>query len=113
MEKEAKIRKMLGNRFHLSVSCEGDKLEIKKWKLFRKYENGDPIYYSKDNQAIMTSETHTEEDLYKFSKLHQKYDLYKVNRKVRTIILFIMVVLAIINMFINSNVISTIVLTSN
>jgi len=59
----------------------------------------------------MTSETHTEEDLYKFAKSHKKYDLYKINKKERTLILSIMVVLVIINMFINSNTISTIVLT--
>lgn len=111
MEKEGKIRKMLGKRFHLSVSLEGEKLETTKWKLFRKYENGDPIYYSKDNKAIMTSETHTEEDLYKFAKSHKKYDLYETNKKERILILSIMIVLATINMFINLNTISIIVLT--
>ena len=113
MKNEAKIRKLLGKRFHLSVSYDGKNLEITEWKLFKKYENGDPVYYSNDNKAIMTSDTHTEEELYKFAKSHQKYDLYKVNRTTRTVLLSIVLIMAILNIFIISKTISTIVLTTD
>lgn len=69
LKKEKKIRKLLDyKKYHLCTSSNGE------WSLFRKYEDWD-LYMSKENKAIMTNETHTEEDLLKFVKKHRKYDM--------------------------------------
>lgn len=69
LKEEKKIRKLLDyKRYHLHTTSEGE------WQLFKKYEDLD-TYYSKKNKAIMTNETHTEEDLLKFAKEHKKYSL--------------------------------------
>ena len=111
LNKEKEIRKLLGNRYHLYVGMEEDKIE---WRLFKRYENGDNIYYSADNKAIMTSETHTEEELYQFAKSHRKIDLHKSNLKLRMIIFVIIFILCFINFFVKDNfIIDTIVFTAD
>lgn len=111
LNKEKEIRKLLGNRYHLYVSWEENKIE---WKLYKKYENGDIIYFSDDNKAIMTSETHTEEDLYKFAKSHHKIDLHNSNRKLRGIIFVIVFTLCFIKFFVKDNfIIDTIIYTAD
>ena len=111
MEKMNKIRKLLGRRFHLSTEYGGENCELMQWKLFKNYENGDPIYWSDDNKAIMSSGTHTIDDLYKFAKSHKKYDVERFILRMNTIILLIMVLVSFANIFINSVIIRTIVLT--
>lgn len=110
MNKEKEIRKLIGDRYHLYVGYSPDKTE---WKLFKKYENGDSIYYSDDNKAIMTSETHTEEDLYKFAKSHHKIDFYKSNCKLRNVLLAMVVIISITNIFIGLRTLNIIVLTAD
>lgn len=95
MNKEKEIRKMLGKEYHLNV--EDVPFEKTKWRLYRKYENGDPIYWSKDNEAIMTDETHTEEELYEYAKKHKRVDGEKLTRVIRLIILYSFLILAVIN----------------
>ena len=114
------IRRLLGRKYHLSVECgidvecgANERIEITKWALFKNYENADPIYWSNDNKAIMKSETHSLEDLYKFAKSHKRYDVEKCVSKMNIIIFGILFVVSIANVFINSVVIRTIILTSD
>ena len=78
MKNEYKIRKWLGNKYHLYVSLSGNKLENTEWKLFRKY----PGYLKDGSKAIMTSETHSEKELYKFAKKHRYFNPEKVILKI-------------------------------
>lgn len=111
LNKQGEIRKLLGDRYHLHVSWEEDKIE---WTLYKKYENGDNIYYSADNKAIMTSETHTEKELYQFAKSHHKIDLHNSNRKLRLMIFVIVFILCFINFFVKDNfIIDTIIFTAD
>lgn len=109
MKKINKIRKMLGDRYHLSVESDG--VEITGWVLFKNYTNGDPIYWSKDNRSIMRSEENTLEDLYKFAKTHQKLDLDKVILRVSLWILTVALIICIINFYFHSNILRTIIWT--
>lgn len=109
MKKINKIRKMLGDRYHLSVESNG--VEIINWVLFKNYSNGDPIYWSKDNRSIMRSEENTLEDLYKFAKTHQKLDLDKVILRVSLWILTVALIICIINFYFHSNILRTIIWT--
>ena len=93
MKKEAKIRSMLGKNFHLGIINE------KEWNLFRKYKDWD-IYISKENEAIMTSKTHTEKELYKFAKKNRKYDIESVNNSINIIVAWLCCLVLIINAFI-------------
>lgn len=93
MKKETKIRKMLGNDYHLSIvgnNC---------WKLFRKYKDWD-LYISEENETIMTSETHTEKELYKFAKKNRKYDIENANNSINIIVAWLCCIVIIINVFI-------------
>ena len=111
LNKEKKIRELLRGRYHLYSEFSQGK---KKWRLYKKYENCDPIYYSEDNEAIMTSETHTEEELYQFAKSHHKIDIHESNRKLRMIIFVIVFILCFINFFVKDNyIIDTIVFTAD
>lgn len=100
MNKEKEIRKLLSKRYHLCVSWEND---IITWKLFKQYENGDPIYYSNDNKPIMTSETHTPEQLYKFAKIHHKIDEHLFLNKMNVNVSFIVMILIITNIIFFKN----------
>lgn len=53
LKKEKKIRKLLGNQFHLCVDNYGN------WKLFRKYDNS-KLYFSAENIDIMNSNNNSE-----------------------------------------------------
>ena len=112
MEKEFKIRKILGNKYHLSTEYGGENCELTKWVLFKKYENGDPIYWSADNKPIMSSDTHTLDELYEYAKKHKKINFELFYSKLRTYFAFIICIIAIANIFINSTTLRTIVLTS-
>lgn len=105
--KEKEIRKLLGNRYHLGVTYDG---KITTWSLFKKYENGDLIYYSNDNKAIMTSETHTVEELYEFAKKHHKIDEHFFMSRLNITIACINIILIIINIiFLKSDIIRGII----
>lgn len=98
MNKENQIRKLLGNRYHLGVEYDGSK--VLKWSLYKKYKDLN-IYFSKENQPIMTSETNTEEELYNFAKLHYKKDYNKQGSKIIGISLIVVWIVSIINIFFN------------
>lgn len=70
-----KARRLLDyKKYHL---CEEYNGIDSKWKLFEKYET----WMDDGSKPIMTSETHTEEDLIKFAKEHRTYkfvDICKV-----------------------------------
>lgn len=98
-----KIRKMLGKNYHLSVSSKGE------WLLFRKYDDWDK-YISPNNKAIMTSKTTTEDELLKFAKEHKRYDELEIRCTVRSLILFVAVILSFMNCWLSSELIRGIVL---
>ena len=112
IKKEHEIRKLLGNRYHLHVvfSPKGEDIE---WQLFKRYENGDNIYYSSDNKPLMTSETHSLDELYEFAKKHHKVDLYRESFKVKQTMLIILLILGIVNIFLSIDEISIITLTGD
>lgn len=95
MEKEKKIREWLGDRYHLCIEHLGKgKYD---WYLYKKYENCDPVMFSKANQPIMTSKNNTEEQLYNFAKAHHKISYEKSNRDFRTFMIYGILALSIIN----------------
>lgn len=102
LKNERKIRKMLGKNYHLSVSSDG------KWSLFRKYDDWDK-YISPNNKAIMTSKTNTEDELLKFAEDHKRYDESKIRCIVRSLILFVAVILSFMNCWLSSELIFGIV----
>ena len=94
MKKEAKIREMLGDDYHLfNNNSKGE------WKLFRQYKDFD-LYFCEENKPIMTSETHTEEELYKFAKKNRKYDIENANNSINIIVAWLCCIVLIINFFI-------------
>lgn len=97
-KKELKIRKLLGYEdYHLY--SEND---FENWKLFKKYKNFER-YISNENKPIMTSETHTIDDLYKFAKKHHKIDESKGTSTTLITIAFINLFIAIVNLFLKIN----------
>lgn len=115
-----KIRKMLGNRYHLSVevgtakpTITGEKVEITKWVLYRNYENGDPIYWSDDNKPIMRSEENTIAELYDFAKSHQRPDLGKTILKSNFWILTVVLVICFANFYLKSDILRGVVITAD
>lgn len=103
LKKEKKIRKLLGERFHLHVDNHGN------WKLFRKY-NDLEIYFSNENTEIMNSEDNSEKELLKFAKKNRKYNVEKSITNITSVILWLAAGLAFINIFISSEVIRGFVL---
>ena len=101
MKNEDKIRKWLGNRYHLNVELTflEDKTSIEKWKLFKVYEG----WMHDNSDAIMTSETHTEEELFKFAKEHRRYDLSIVGSKAMSVVAFFNLILVFLNIWFRTN----------
>jgi len=98
LKKEKKIRKLLGERFHLCVDNYGN------WKLFRKYDNS-KLYFSAENIDIMNSNNNSEKELLRFAKKNRRYDADKVIFNTTLTIVWLNVILASVNIFINSEVI--------
>lgn len=98
LKKEKKIRKLLGNQFHLCVDNYGN------WKLFRKYDNS-KLYFSAENIDIMNSNNNSEKELLMFAKKNRRYDADKVIFNTTLTIVWLNVILASVNIFINSEVI--------
>lgn len=99
MKNEFKIRKWLGDKYHLNVTLGGEKLEVESWNLFRKY----PGYLTDDSKAIMTSETNTDEELYKFAKKHRRFETNPIKNGLFIIIAFIAMLISFINIFLNND----------
>lgn len=93
--KERKIRKLLGNGYHLHISYE-NYLDNPEWILYRKYADS-KVYFSKDNEAIMSSKTNTIADLYEYAKKHHQIDEHSIMNKLNTIIAWIVMVISIVN----------------
>lgn len=98
LKKEKKIRKLLGNQFYLCVDNYGN------WKLFRKYDNS-KLYFSTENIDIMNSNNNSEKELLRFAKKNRRYDADKVIFNTTLTIVWLNVILASVNIFINSEVI--------
>lgn len=110
MKKELKIRRLLGNNYHLWVNLKED--GACKWELYRKYSDKD-LYFSKFNKAIMTSEDSTEKDLLKFAKKNREYDYSEIEGWVDFTISLIMCILAVINLFLKSNTMAIIIILTS
>ena len=112
MRREKEIRELLGDRFHLMIEYT-ENWETEHWVLFKKYENCDPIYWSKDNKAILSSDKNTDDELYQFAKTHHKIDYFKTSQSVRNILIIVTLFLSIINIFFRNELICVFALTSN
>ena len=97
MNKEfKKIRKLLGNEYHL---CETISINDIKWVLYKRYKDS-KVYFSKDNEPIMNSDTHTLEQLKEYAKTHHKVDFGVVIAKIYIIIAIINLISIVLNSFI-------------
>lgn len=110
MDKYSKIRKLLGKDYHLSITCNFEVPD--EWFLFKKY-NDLKIYFSNDNEPIMTSKKNTIEELLAFAKQHHKIDEHSAMNYFRLVVLSLVLVLAIVNCFINNSIVRTIIYTTN
>ena len=95
LKKEFKIRKMLGDRFHLYTDSKGN------WVLFRKFY-GD-LYFSEQNKPIMTNETHSGKDLLKFARKNREYNVLLILSGFRVMLAIINVILCFTNVFLHIN----------
>lgn len=69
-----KVRRLLDyKKYHLYEEYNGID---SKWKLYEKYET----WIEDGSGPIMTSETHTEEDLIKFAKEHRTYKFIDISK---------------------------------
>lgn len=93
--KERKIRELLGDRFHLCISYE-DGIDNPKWSLFRNYDDS-KVYFSNDNEVIMSSETNTIDELYEYAKKHHKIDEHLSISKLNVIVAWIGMIVMTIN----------------
>ena len=99
MKNEFKIRKWLGDNYHLHISISGTNWEDESWKLFRKY----PGYLTDDSKPIMTSETNTDEELYKFAKKHRRFETNPTKNGLLVILAFFAMLIPFINIFLNND----------
>lgn len=104
LEKEFKIRRLLGDNYHLNTTWDVENECVKEWKLFKNYENKD-LYFSEFNEAIMTSEDSTEKDLLKFAKKNHVYDFERLHTVKGVCISYALLILCIVNAFIKSDLI--------
>ena len=100
MKNEGKIRRLLGENFHLSTEYKEREIT---WKLFRYYEDKD-LYYDPHNKAIMTSEDSTEKDLLKFAKKNHIYNLQLFYSTKEVYIAITLLVFCIIRIFIDNDI---------
>lgn len=91
-----KIRKLLGNEYHLSETISINDI---KWVLYKRYKNS-KVYFSKDNEPIMSSDTHTLEQLKEYAKTHHKVDFGMLIVKIYIIIAIINLISIVLNSFI-------------
>lgn len=86
-EKLNKVRRLLDyKKYHLYEEYNGID---SKWKLFEKYET----WMDDGSKPIMTSETHTEEDLINFAKEHRTYEFIDISKTLVIISLVNLVIL--------------------
>lgn len=105
-EKLNKVRRLLDyKKYHL---CEEYNGIDSKWKLFEKYET----WMDDGSKPIMTSETHTEEDLIKFAKEHRTYKFVDIC-KVLVIISLVNLVILILGIVTKNGYLKNLVTGSN
>ncbi len=95
-KKTEKIRKNLGDNFHLGMEYDLDNEKnwyIKSWKLFEEYDNP-KVYFSKDNTPLMDSEHDTLDELYEFSKQVKEYDEATIKTIVNITMIMIVFIIA-------------------
>ena len=91
-----KIRKNLGDNFHLGMDYDLDNEKnwyIKNWALFKEYDNP-KVYFSKDNTPLMDSEHDTLDELYKFSKQVKEYDEASIKTIINITMIMIVYIIA-------------------
>lgn len=96
-----KIRRMIDDRYyHLTEEAKWDENYnlVETWKLFEKHD----YWLTDGSEAIMSSETNTYEDLYKFVKKNRTIDLDSVLGISTIIILAINVIISIINCYLHN-----------
>ena len=96
MKNEFKIRKLLGDDFHLNVELTEN--GETNWCLYRRYEDKE-LYYDKNNGPIMTSAASTEKDLLKYARKNHKYNVNLVYGLKDVYMAFVIMILVIIRMF--------------
>lgn len=96
-----KIRRILGNDYHLGITW-GEVDNIVNWALYRKYLDS-KVYFSKDNEPIMTSDNYQLEDLYNYAKSHRKINIPKEFSKICTILAIIAFIIIILNIIFFKN----------
>lgn len=96
IKKINKIRSLLGNDYHLSVTYSIFESKIHEWQLYKNY-NDARVYFSPDNKLIMSNETNTIDDLYNFAKKHHKIDEHLYMRIFNIIIAWLCLLLMILN----------------
>ena len=96
MKNEFKIRRLLGDDFHLNVELEEN--GETKWCLYRHYEDKE-LYYDKNNRPIMTSADSTEKDLLKYARKNHKYNENLVYGLKDVYMAFAIMILVIIRVF--------------
>lgn len=105
-EKLNKVRRLLDyKKYHLYEEYNGID---SKWKLFEKYET----WMDDGSKPIMTSETHTEEDLIKFAKEHRTYKFVDIC-KVLVIISLVNLVILILGIVTKNGYLRNLVTGSN
>lgn len=105
-EKLNKVRRLLDyKKYHLYEEYNG--IEC-KWKLFEKYET----WMEDGSGPIMTSETHTEEDLIKFAKEHRTYKFIDIS-KILVIISFANLLILILGIVLKNGYLQVLVTGSN
>ena len=94
-----KIRRMLGKNYHLYEECNWNENKLEEtWKVYAVYSG----WINDGSEPIMTSETHTYEDLYKFAKKHNEWNLDDVIGSVSLIIQITNILFAFLNIFWNN-----------
>ena len=101
-----KVRRLLDyKKYHLYEEYNG--VDV-KWKLFEKYET----WMEDGSKPIMTSETHTEEDLIKFAKEHRTYKFIDIS-KILVIISFANLLILILGIVLKNGYLQVLVTGSN
>ena len=101
-----KVRRLLDyKKYHL---CEEYNGIDSKWKLYEKYET----WMEDGSGPIMTSETHTEEDLIKFAKEHRTYKFIDI-RKTLVIISLANLAILILGIVLKNRYLQVLVTGSN
>lgn len=104
-KKIRKIRKLLGNDYHLCQEMQIDNVRIENGLYKSDWTESWNLYSLDSDKVIMSSETHTIDDLYKFAKTHHEIDLFNAINIGDTFLLVICIILGLINIKFKNDVI--------